>query len=795
MMTSVAALSQEQTTRRYDIAPQGLDEALTQYGLQSGRNIYFRGEQIGERQSEGLQGDYSAEEALIRLLSGTDIRYEVADDGTILITRAQEGADRSPQPARRTLEEVVVTATKKNSAENVQMVPLAVTAYGEEQLERLNFTDLSSLTTLMPNVALDEVGSVGGYANFSIRGLGLNSSIPSVEPTVGVFIDGVYMGVQAGIVIDGFDIESIEVLRGPQGVLFGRNVTGGAVVLNTTSPTDEFSFRAKAAVETGPKYVTTATVSGPLVPGVLSGKLALYYSDDKGYFETIGGRDVGATDMKIIRPALRFSPSGSLDIQLQLEHGEGDGDGTPSQNFALNRRGTLDLTLDEVGFNRIDWNQATLITDWDVGIGTLTNITAWREIENIAAIDLDGTPWLCFHVPRQLVDQDQVSTELRYAFQVGDLALTTGVFYFEQDLLYLERRQLFAGATDITGGGQMESSTFGIFAAADYALTDTLTLNIGARYSRDEKTAQTAVSGPTGCDAYTRQCDFTFKGSDAWEDLSPRIGLQWILGEDTNLYATWSQGFRSGGYNLRQANELVPPGPIEPEEQSSFEVGLKSDFFDKRVRTNIAIFYNKIDKMQRDVTIPVEDVSTAQVITNVGKATVHGVEFEGQWIIDDYFTLSAQVGYMDGKYNSVDYDLNRDGRVDGADKALDLPRQAPWSYGLAVDYQNTVPVLGDVAARLSYSHRDNSYFSDDNTGVLGSFSSLDFNLSSNLGTEHFKVSLYGNNILDKVTYNAVSLAPDLPNWGGDGPAGPLRVPSFSIPNKGRVLGASVQYVY
>lgn len=176
----------------------------------------------------------------------------------------------SAQTSVETLRDtILVTGTKKANAEDVQDVPLAITAYGEDQIDALKVRDLQSLSYSIPNVSFDDVGTTRGVANFSIRGLGINSSIPSIDPTVGVFVDGVYLGINGGVVLDIFDLESIEVLRGPQGILFGRNVTGGAVLLNSKKPSDEFEASFKGAAESGlnsggPNFYAMAGVGGPI---------------------------------------------------------------------------------------------------------------------------------------------------------------------------------------------------------------------------------------------------------------------------------------------------------------------------------------------------------------------------------------------------------------------------------------------------------------------------------------------------------------------------------------------------
>lgn len=274
-------------------------------------------------------------------------------------------------------DEILVTAQKKAEAENVQDVPLAVTAYGSDQIDALKVRDIQDLSYSVPNVQFEDIGTAPNYANFSIRGLGINSSIPSIDPAVGVFVDGVYLGSPAGVLLDVFDLESIEVLRGPQGILFGRNVTGGAVLINSKKPNlEEFEASAKVAGETGLRgtggnYYAMATVSGPLIQDRLAVKLSGYYNNDRGwqkrydggpnleeYLDYLGtlspalaqvsGLDTlgypiatdapgefsnhGQFETWIIRPQVLFTPTDSMEIILRYEHGRSEGDGPSAQN-------------------------------------------------------------------------------------------------------------------------------------------------------------------------------------------------------------------------------------------------------------------------------------------------------------------------------------------------------------------------------------------------------------------------------------------------------------------------------
>ena len=189
----------------------------------------------------------------------------------------------------RQVDEILVVAQKKGRAENLQEVPAAITAFNEEQLDTLLYTDFTDLGYTIPNVQLEEVGTFPGVQNFSIRGQGINSSIPSVDPTVGVFVDGVYLGVTYGTVLDTWDLESVEVLRGPQGLLFGRNVTGGAITVRTArpDPSGELGIKARVLATDVDRNGVSAAIEGPIVKDVFAAKLMGYYEDDDGYFDNV----------------------------------------------------------------------------------------------------------------------------------------------------------------------------------------------------------------------------------------------------------------------------------------------------------------------------------------------------------------------------------------------------------------------------------------------------------------------------------------------------------------------------
>jgi len=449
-------------------------------------------------------------------------------------------------------DEVLVTATKKADAENVQDVPLAVTAYGEDQLDALKVRDLGSLSYTTPNVILEDIGTTRGVANFSIRGLGVNSSIPSIDPAVGTFVDGVYLGQNAGVVFDIFDLESVELLRGPQGILFGRNVTGGAVLLNSKKPNlSEAEGKFKLAAEsglrgTGNNYYAQGAYSIPLIKDVLAFKLAGYYNNDRGWFDrylggpnlearldAIGGtasaldtlgfpvatnapdafENFGKAETWVVRPQLLWQPTDNFSALIRYEHFDSEGDGPASQNHPGFRPGfdtvggvqvapipstnvffsvpqdSFTFSIDEPGSYTSRADSVTAEFNLDVGNGTITNIFGWRDTLGTSTGDIDATPFFLFHSFAQN-DYRQISNEIRYSGRFFDrVDFTTGFYYFDASHVYQENRFILGGFRNLFGGGLQDSRNWGVFAQADIDITDTFTLVGGGRYSNEEKHA------------------------------------------------------------------------------------------------------------------------------------------------------------------------------------------------------------------------------------------------------------------------------------------------------------------
>ena len=683
------------------------------------------------------------------------------------------------------LEEVVTTSTKKSAAESAQDVAAAVSVFGGEALAERQATDLGDLSYAMPNVALDGVGTAKGIANFSIRGQGIAGSIPSIDPTVGVFVDGVYLGVNYGVIMDMLDVEAVEVLRGPQGLLFGRNVTGGAVLLRSRRPggPDRAGGTSRghvaARLETGPEWRLAGSFERPLAGESAGLRVSGSYRDDAGWFENSapGGGAIGTETAWVVRPVIAWTPADDVDITVIHEQGSTRAHGPATQN--RRRLRGFDLSLDEPGYADVDWRHAIVEANRTVadGQGRVTNVFGWREVAHVSLTDTDSTSQPVLHYFGD-TSQEQFSNELRYArTYAGGTQVVLGAYVFAQDIRHRERRLLRGAWTGYYGGDQ-DHATGGAFLNADFPLGSATVLTLGGRYTYERKDVRVATLGRSGCAADRYRCLFDFADDDAWRNVTPKVAVQRWLDEKTQLYALYTKGFRSGGYNLRNTSLTAVPGPFDEEEQDSFETGIKTELASGRIRLNIAAFHNDVRGMQRQVTRA--DVATGgvQVTANTADATIKGIEAETVSAIGQAGSLRAFVGYADGRYDKVRFDLTGDGTTIG-DERLDLPRLAKLSWGVAATFERPVGTRGRLAARVALTHRDGSAFTDDNTGVLNGADMLDFSVRFS-PSDAVDITLFGRNLRNE----AVRVA--------DLDLSVLVDSTFSVLREGRTLGLEIR---
>jgi outer membrane receptor protein involved in Fe transport len=667
---------------------------------------------------------------------------------------AQDAGGAAPQVeegrgAQAMIEDIVVRARKKSNAERAQDVPIALTAVSGNQIEAMFATDLTDVGQTMPNVRLDDGGSFPGVSNYTIRGMGFNSTIASVEPTVGTFVDGIYIGATLGGLQDTLDLESVEVLRGPQGTLFGRNVTGGAVVMRSRRPTGEFGGVARAGFGSGGRKEVAAGVEGP-ISDTLSAKIFATYSDRHGDYDNITTREHhGAEETWAVRPILRWRPNSTTDITLIGEHGKTNGDGVASrviddpaqllyqQGVREPAGGAEKLSINFRGDTRIRWDQAVLDANFDVGPGTITSITGYRDVSYFSTGDTDGSE---LEVARALnqMDQHQFSEELRFAGKAFDdrLDYTIGAYYLEQRIEQYYHVYFF-GASNQRSGGILNHKTWSVFAQGDFEFVPNVFFTAGGRYTWEKKSARNARTPDCDLDL---NCTFSDSGSKVWKNFSPKIGLSWKATPDILVYASWTKGFRSGGYNIRTtgANELA--GPYDEEVAKALEGGIKTEFLDGRARVNIAAFHNKFSGLQRTV-----NSGLVNFIANVAAATVNGVEVESTVLPFEHLALTANVGYLDAKYD--DYVLP------GTNvnlKGKPLVRAPKWTYTFAATHDLNLGSAGVVTTRAAFSHSGRTPANDPGDYFAPAYDLLDASISWSPSPESgLKVSLWGKNLTNE----------------------------------------------
>ncbi|EAQ28765.1 Outer membrane protein [Erythrobacter sp. NAP1] len=720
---------------------------------------------------------------------------------------------------------IVVTGTKTRDPEDVQDVALAVTAFNEDTLEAFKVRDVQGLTFQAPNVSLDQIGTSRGTANFSIRGLGINSSIPSIDPTVGVFVDGVYLGINGGVVFDIFDLESVEILRGPQGVLFGRNVTGGAVLINTTSPTEDFRGKFRAAVDGpvdggrgGENYTASGVLSGPIIEDKLLFKVAGYYNNDRGYFENqFDGSNFGQAETYIVRGALE-ARLGDLTLTGKVDYFDSTGDGPAAQNRGIFERDSFDFAIDNAGSYSTEILTTSLTAELDIGPGTLTNIFGYRDYSAETDADIDATTLFLFHSNTE-TEQDQISNEIRYAVSTDNFDLTVGGFYFDQTLAYTEVRDIpVSTPLSFFGGGRQEHEVLGVFANGQFYLTDSFSVIGGIRWSQETKDADVTYVRPRpACSVVDQTCPTTgvnpfiptenngFSDRVRFRNVSPKLGVQYEFA-NSQVYGHWTRGFRSGGYNFRITNanafEAIVAQPgfnffFGEEQVDNFEIGGKFQTEDGAFTLNVAAYITKIEDMQREVNQSDPVSGVAQSIFNTADATITGFEAEARMRVSDNLLFTANIGIIDDEYDEILFDISGDGVINDTDLDLRLPRvpEVTWGVGLLHEL-----FLGDseVITRVNYQYRDEFAYTDDNRGFVQDISNLEANITWNTPMDGLSFSIYGRNLFDEVQVGGDTQIPfggPLSN-GINRPFDPLPgAGTFSPLQRGRNIGVEAVFEF
>lgn len=641
----------------------------------------------------------------------------------------RETAADAPSVVESRVEEIVITARKR--AELEQDVPLAITVLSAEDLQSSFTRDLSEITGFSPNVIIDPVRAGPGATAISIRGISFQDVEKSFDPAVGVFIDDVYIGTTTSQLLSDFDIASIEVLRGPQGTLFGKNTIGGAVRLTRTRPTGELGVKASVTLGDYQRNDYRFVLNFPILENQLAGKVWVYSANDDGYFyNSTKDRRVGGLEYLSTGGQLLYEPTDELRALFTYEYLR---DATPtgplinqSQPAGQNRflpGGDLQCTqfercavtsLDRVttqnfsDYSRLNLNATTLQVDYDIAdIGTLTSITAWRGHRESVDQDFDATAADFFSTVRNQT-YNQVSQELRLASSDFEWVQFVAGLYLWWARYTLDQETLFISSILVPGtppsaklvqDTAQSTYSFAPFFQADFPITDWLTFTAGLRFTWEEKDLTdyqidveiapgVVIPAPGGSSPPL---------AENWNAFTPMAGLDARITDEALAYFVYSRGFKSGGWNGRAASASAL-GPYDPEFVDAFELGLKSDWFERRVRANLALFWNKYRDKQEEIVVPAPDSPLGQqtLVENASEARTRGVELELTVYPLEGLSVHQSFGYLDADFTDGEFFIPGDD-ITAPFSDLELRRAPKFQYGIFGDYTRELgPGVGHV---------------------------------------------------------------------------------------------------
>ncbi|GHF13991.1 TonB-dependent receptor [Kordiimonas sediminis] len=727
------------------------------------------------------------------------------------------------------LEEITVTARKR--VESLQDAPVSVTAFTQSGLANKGITNVSNISAYTPNVDINHGKADGGSTNASIfiRGVGQNDFIFPTDPGVGIYMDGVYIARSIGGMMDLADIERVEVLRGPQGTLYGKNTIGGAINIISSRPDGEFGGKVKATIGQRDRLDIEADIKFPITDDKVSAKVAVASKNQDGYVKrTSDGLDLGDTNVDVIRAGLNVNASEDVTVYLNFDASRIRQNGAP---------GTLLETFDSPGslyglYNAIGapliaameglpegsiyddryvtgdpylssgtgptqdkndtWGLSSTI-DWALSdTVALKSITAYREMDAVIQTDIDYSPFPVIHTDEEQ-DQKQFSQEIQLSGDASDgrLSWLLGGYYFneqisDQNLTLLanglyQSLEMMPGAfvplvpgitcpaappapcvggagnplnsmldLDVSPTTSLDTDNLAAFLHVSYDISEKLSVTVGGRYSYEKKTYFIDSIYP----ASGRVATPPTEDSQNWSKFTPKFGLDYHVNEDVLLYATYSKGFKSGGWN---------PRPLQPaefkrydqENLTAYEVGVKSRLLDNRMTLNVAGFLSNYKDLQLfSNSVNPENGSLLLTVDNAGDVDIWGFEAEMVARLSEGFDVNAGIGYMDNEYKSL-------AASTGYSIDNKLPNAAKWTLNAGAQYGFDLNNSGRLTLRGDIVHRSKTFNNPQNTPEIAqkAYTVLNGRLTWDSADEDWQLAVFVLNITDKEYFTSAESIP------------------------------------
>ncbi len=732
--------------------------------------------------------------------------------------------------AESPIEEIIVTAERQ--AENLQSVAVAVTAFTGEEMDAQGSVDIKGITERTPGFTMGVFNP--GQPQFYIRGIGSNEDGAGGDQSVIVFIDEVYIGRSAGSDFDLFDLERVEVLRGPQGTLFGKNVIGGAVSLVTKKPTEETVMKFEGTVGNLDEVTVRGLISGEIADNAY-GKISFSSRRRDGYvdsridefpqfFPDTSVDDQHDINTDSVRAALRLTPSDRLEINLTANYSTMDRAGPTylaigpgGVPFAANSSIVPDYGddirenfVEDPGSSETDIVGFTARLDYDLTDSiTFTSLTSFRNVDseqdwalstpNLSALLLTGgaAPFYLIGNNNYTDESDTFTHEFRFTGGTDKLFWIAGLYYMTEDTDRFETSSvglLFPNGFSIPGGFPgveagddqgNETTSYSVFGQFTYNITDALAVTIGGRQSYDEKDI-TRVGTPS---PLSPNRNFNFETGEDWDAFTGKVGLEWQATDDAFLYLTVSEGYKAGGYQGLAATELIAITPFDPEEAILYEIGAKTEWFDNRLRLNLAIFetdYTDLQILQLLVEEAAPEGTGGQLITqNAADADIQGYELEFIIAPTDNLTISGSYTHLDTEFSNfftpTGFRPPDGGAGTSGDHTGNDLRNAPdKAYNILARYRMDLANGGTLTWQADWRHKDKVYQDPDifEFAAVPEYDVLDLRVSYLWPNGNLETTLWSRNANDEDYF--------LHNW-------PLQGSGQATPAPPRTYGLTVTW--
>lgn len=679
-------------------------------------------------------------------------------------------AQTAPKPAAEADEnkpqEIVVTALRRS--ESLQKVPAAVSAITAEQLERAGIKDLADVSTRTPSFVIGQQGPTS--PDMSIRGIGSTDRDAGSDRSVVVFIDEVYAGRAGGVPPDLFDLERVEVLRGPQGTLYGKNAVGGAVNLISRKPTHKTSASAELTVGSD-SLVELKGAAGGSLGETLAGRLA-FSSKSRGplYENRFLNTETDDYRLGAVRGQLRWTPSDAWDVLLSADYSKDKVNGistfvNPKTDalLAIGFDPGSDAFVSHnnvLGFMDREISGVHLRIEREFAAGTLTSLTGWRSIDLAETRDLAGVPLRPIAAGIRGFESTQIMTEqssslsheLRFTSKRrGAFSYITGLYYQEEDTDRVEerKRQLNTAVSRPVFTQGAKTTSYAAFGQVTWQANDAIAVTVGGRYTHDERDFALKVTNPFGLASLSPATQlFDITANQSWSAFTPKATVDLTLAPDVLGYLTVGRGYKSGGFQGLAATAAAARTPFNPEFATSHELGLKSRWLNRRLTLNASAFltdFSDLQFRQRILTIPGDQASAIVVVANAGTARIKGAEVEAGWAPSRWQQYTLAYSYLDTRITSFNVtpgvaDVN----------GLQLARSPRHTANAAVDLSAPIGayVLG---GRLDYRYRSSFWFepSIDRALFEPGYGLVDARVSLASANKKWSLELWGRNLADK----------------------------------------------